>query len=302
MATRALTAVCISPPIAIGSGVVTELYFTHERASKIGWWTLLITVGVPIGPFIMGFVVQHASVDWVFWIFVIINFVLFLGYLVLPIETLYIRAENSPDGVAHTNKSLIPQRIDPKPFELLNFVQPLTLIRHVDVLIPACSYAIAFCYANIVIIVEMPAAIGEKFKLDAQQTGLQFIAVIVGCVLGEQGAKPLSNLFLRQYEKWTGRRQSWDRLWLAYPAFAIVWAGLLTWGFQIDHATDGVWNVTPLIGAGIASFGLQLITTTLVTYAVESIPRRSSEVGVFVNLFRQVFGFVSRPRHSVSER
>lgn len=31
----------------------------------------------------------------------------------------------------------------------------------------------------------MPIAFGEKFNFDAQQIGLQFISIIIGCLLGE---------------------------------------------------------------------------------------------------------------------
>lgn len=53
-----------------------------------------------------------------------------------------------------------------------------------------------------------------------------------------------------------------------------------------------MWNVTPMVGAAIASFGNQIITTTLITYAVDCCPLRSSEVGLFVNLLRQIWGFI----------
>jgi len=55
----------------------------------------------------------------------------------------------------------------------------------------------------------------------------------------------------------------------------------------------GVWNVTPLIGAAIASFGNQIITTTLITFAVDNFRGRSADVGVLVNFIRQTWGFVS---------
>lgn len=48
-ACRALTALFISPAAAIGSAVVAETFFKRERAKHIGVWTLMITVGIPIG-------------------------------------------------------------------------------------------------------------------------------------------------------------------------------------------------------------------------------------------------------------
>lgn len=67
MATRVIAAICISPPLGIGSGVITDLCELHELAQKIGWWVLLLTLGTPTGPLIMGFVSGHLGWHWVFF-------------------------------------------------------------------------------------------------------------------------------------------------------------------------------------------------------------------------------------------
>ena len=89
MITRALCAVVISPPIGIGSAVVAELTAPSHRAKKLGWWVLMTILGTPAGPFIMGFVVQHTRVQWIFWIYAIVNFLQAIFYLVFGAETLY---------------------------------------------------------------------------------------------------------------------------------------------------------------------------------------------------------------------
>lgn len=45
MVVRILEAVFISPALAIGSGVVTETFFAHERGQKVGIWALMVTMG-----------------------------------------------------------------------------------------------------------------------------------------------------------------------------------------------------------------------------------------------------------------
>jgi MFS family permease len=294
--TRIFTSICISPALGIGSAVVTELFFAHERAQKMGWWTLLTTIGTPTGPFVMGFVVQHLGLDWIFWIFAIINLVQFLAYLSLDTETLYPRPKPNLNPSQQPKPSYLTfPRINTRTLTLASFISPLFISTNIRILIPITSYAIVFCYANIALIVEMPIAIGEAFALTPQQTGLQFIALIIGSVLGEQLSSPLSDAFIRRRSKTRGVRPEM-RLWISYSGFLTVIVGLLVWGFQIQNAEKGRWNVTPLIGAGIASFGNQVITTTLITYAVDSEKERSAEIGVMVNFGRQVWGFVSYHR------
>jgi MFS family permease len=50
MTTRVFQAICISPPMAIGAASVREMFFQHELGQKMGVWTLLVTIGPPIGP------------------------------------------------------------------------------------------------------------------------------------------------------------------------------------------------------------------------------------------------------------
>jgi len=219
--------------LGIGSGVVTELFFSHERAQKMGWWTLMTTLGTPGGPFIMGFVVKHIGIDWIFWIFAIINFCQFLGYLLLDAETLY---DRSSVGPRRTSGHLNFGRIDKAPFTVKGFFAPLLLCMSSKALIPACAYAIVFCYANIAIIVEMPIVFGQRFGLDAQGIGLQFVALIIGSVIGEQLSGPLSDLFLNRYARRTGHSHPVHRLWISYVGFLTVIIGILVWGIQLQNA------------------------------------------------------------------
>jgi MFS family permease len=301
--TRIFASICISPALGIGGAVVTELFFAHERAQKMGWWTLLTTIGTPGGPFIMGFVVQHLGLDWIFWIFAVINLLQFLAYLALNTETLYPRPNTqTPDLKPQQQPKpsyLTFPRLNLSPLTLTSFLSPLYLSTNLRILIPITSYALVFCYANIALIVEMPIAIGEKFHLTAQQTGLQFIALIIGSVLGEQLSGPISDAFLRRQSKHSRTQARPEtRLWISYIGFLTVIVGLLVWGIQIQASEEGKWNITPLIGAGIASFGNQVITTTLITYAVDNEKDKAAEIGVMVNFVRQIWGFVSLAIHT----
>lgn len=72
-ACRALVAFFISPASAIGSAVVMETTFKKDRARYMGIWTLMVTLGVPIGPLIFGFVTQRAGYGWIYWILAMVS-------------------------------------------------------------------------------------------------------------------------------------------------------------------------------------------------------------------------------------
>ena len=72
-ACRALTAFFISPASAIGSAVVTETFFKKDRARYMGVWTLLLTVGIPLAPFLFGFVEYRVGYTWIYWVLAIVS-------------------------------------------------------------------------------------------------------------------------------------------------------------------------------------------------------------------------------------
>ena len=59
--------------LAIGSAVVMETYFKNERAKYMGVWTLLVTIGIPFGPFTFGFVTERAGYQWIYWVLAIVS-------------------------------------------------------------------------------------------------------------------------------------------------------------------------------------------------------------------------------------
>ncbi|KAF9892277.1 hypothetical protein FE257_002054 [Aspergillus nanangensis] len=293
MATRILAAVFISPPIGIGSGVITDLCEPEQRARKLGWWTLMLTLGTPGGPFIMGFVSKHLGYEWIYWLFAIMNFGQFLVYVMIGEETMYITDGDRPRAKGAAQGfwgKLVPRRMNPRPLKAHDFIAPLLFSKYPAVIIPAIAHSVVFSYANIALIVEMPIVFGEEFHFDAQQIGLQFIAIIIGCVLGEQLSGPVSDYFLQWVDGKKGSHCPADRLWLSYIGFGTVVAGLLVWGFQLEKAVE--WNVTPCIGAAVASFGNQIITTTLIAFAVDSHRDHSTDIGVCINFYRHVWGFI----------
>lgn len=72
-ACRALVSFFLCPAMAIGSAVVTETFFRRERAQYMGIWTVMVTLGVPVGPFIFGFVAQRVGYRWIYWVLAIVS-------------------------------------------------------------------------------------------------------------------------------------------------------------------------------------------------------------------------------------
>ena len=149
-----------------------------------------------------------------------------------------------------------------------------------------------FLFGNVLITVETPQLFGSKFHFDPQQLGLQFIAMIVGTLIGEQLGGPLSDFWMNRRSKKGIRPMAEYRLWLSYPGYLLTIVGLVVFLVRIQQAPEGHWNVTPDVGVAIASVGTQLITTVLITYAVDCYREEAASVGVFITFVRQIWGFI----------
>ncbi|KAL4944531.1 hypothetical protein BDV06DRAFT_220155 [Aspergillus oleicola] len=286
-ACRALTAFFISPAAAIGSAVVTETFFKKERGRYMGIWTLMVTLGVPVGPLIFGFVANRAGYRWIFWVLTIINGVQFIFYLFFGAETLYISSNADKPASSFCSQYLAFRRMDLKPLKFSEFYHPLTLAIRPTVAIPAFAYAMVFLFGSVLITVEVPQLLQEKFDLNAEQLGLQFLGVIIG--------GSMSDIWMnrRARKLQAGTRPAPEyRLWLSYPGVLLTIVGVIVFLVCTQQADEGYWQVSPIIGTGIAAFGNQLVTTVLVTYAVNSYPKDSGSVGVFITFVRQIWGFI----------
>ncbi|RLL93220.1 hypothetical protein CFD26_101575 [Aspergillus turcosus] len=287
-ACRALVAFFICPAMAIGSAVVAETFFKRERARYMGVWTVMVTLGVPIGPFIFGFVAQRVGYRWIYWVLAITNAIQFILYLFLGPETRYIGTDNSKQSTFQ-REYLSIRRIDPTPFTLREFYHPLTLFTNIPVLTAAAAYAMVFLFGSVLNSVEVPQLLQSKFNLNAQQLGLQFLGLIIGSLLGEQLGGHASDTWMAR----RARRPAPEfRLWLSYIGFLLTIAGMVVFLVCTEHAKAGVWTVAPVVGTGIAAFGNQVVTTVLTTYAVDAYPADAGSIGVFINFVRSEWGFI----------
>lgn len=290
---RAITAWFISPAAAIGSGVVKETFFKKDRARYMGVWTLMLSIGVPMAPFIFGFVAQRVSYRWIYWILAITNGVQFVLYFFLGPESRYLRG-TPHRGTTFKQEYLTFKRIDPSPLSAWEFVHPLRFFLKPCVFFPAFAYSMVFLFASILITVEIPQLFGEKFHFDTQQLGLQFLGTIIGSFIGELIGGTASDLWMKLGTRRRGgqRPEPEYRLWLSYLGYLLAICGVIVFLVQIENLPALHWNVSPIIGAGIAGAGSQIVTTVLITYAVDCYSEDAASVGVFITFVRQIWGFI----------
>lgn len=214
-------------------------------------------------------------------------------YLLFGPETRYMGSSADRQESSWKTEYVHIRRIDPTPLTWYEFIRPLTLLSRPSIAIPAAAYAMVFLFANILATVEIPNLLEAKFKLNAEQVGLQFLSSIIGSVIGEQLGGIMSDFWMNHRERRTGQKPPPEyRLWLSYLGFALAIIGLIVFLVCTQASPAGHWNVTPIIGVAIGAVGNQIITTVLVTYAIDCYPEEAASIGVCITFVRQIWGFL----------
>ncbi|KAI1870812.1 uncharacterized protein JN550_004958 [Neoarthrinium moseri] len=88
---RVFQGIAVSPVECLPSATIAEIFFLHERAFRIGIYTLLLLGGKNLVPLVSAVVISSLGWRWVFWIVaIIVGFSGILLYLLVP-ETFWDR-------------------------------------------------------------------------------------------------------------------------------------------------------------------------------------------------------------------
>ncbi|KAK6457910.1 major facilitator superfamily domain-containing protein [Scheffersomyces xylosifermentans] len=289
IALRCMVAFFFSTGTAIGGSVVSETTFSHQRGSRSGIWGLMVNLGTIAGPLFMGFVAQRQAPKYIFVVFTGISFVQVLLYIFFAKETTYNyddKSRNEPNRFKQLIRfrTIMPER----KANIAKILSPAKLFASWKVAVAGIAYGICFMFDNIATNVELPIVMGEKFHMGPQATGLQFLSFLIGSLIGEQFGGWMSDKWMI-FGKSRNKGKAF-RLWMSYPGFITSVVGLAVYGVQIQKAES--WNITPLVGLVICSVGLQIVTTTMIAFSMDTEPTRHSEVALFLTAVRQTLGFI----------
>ncbi|MBB4636075.1 MFS transporter [Longimicrobium terrae] len=162
LASRALQAVGIAAGSVVATTVIADLFTGAARGRAMGTFQMLVAMGSVIGPVVGGAVAVHFGFRGIFLLLAAIGVVLALAQMALLPET-------RPDGMG-----------EPRRMRLADFARILGDARgSAVILLGIVQYYAYYCF-----LVFLPEILRERYRLTADRTGLAFLPLSLGVVIG----------------------------------------------------------------------------------------------------------------------
>lgn len=81
----------MAPYEVLVQATISDLYFVHERGTRIAVWNLFLLCGIAGAGFISGYIIEDLGYEWTFGVCAILFGVFGIGILFFVPETTYIR-------------------------------------------------------------------------------------------------------------------------------------------------------------------------------------------------------------------
>ncbi|TQS35056.1 hypothetical protein Golomagni_04534 [Golovinomyces magnicellulatus] len=114
---RILQGISVSPVECLPSATITEVYFLHERAYRIGIYSFLLLGGKNLVPLVSAAIIESYGWRWVFWIVAIVGFLCGIFLFFLAPESFWERALHSPLVSESNTNNLIRSESRKNDFE-----------------------------------------------------------------------------------------------------------------------------------------------------------------------------------------
>lgn len=291
---RGLNGLFAGVPIGLGSVVVCDLFFQHERGLYMGIYVFVQITGANLAPIIGGYLNRSLSWHWCFYVSAMLAVALLILTCVSVPETLYSRAierTKKPQMSLYSIEMLKKKRRESRSLRIAAFFRPFRMLKYPSVAIMMVYYSVATAYGSTIFFFTSSFIFHHYYHYHAWQIGLILgIPSLLGSMIGEAGAGGFSDWVSerRALKRSDKTRIPEDRLVAMLPGVILAPAGLFIEGFCVQHLTH--W-IGPSLGIGLASAGVQIISTVSYSYTADCYPRQAAETATLLNFGRQVFSF-----------
>ncbi|KAI1859964.1 uncharacterized protein JN550_011775 [Neoarthrinium moseri] len=284
--------------LTLGGGVIGDLFHPEHRGFAMGIWTLGPLLGPTIGPLIGGFVAASIGWRWDFWIVLIVGVLItalieFLNKetshrVLIERKTLRLQKELGRDDLRSCYDSAHRQS---RSRTLMNgLVRPIKML-FLSPLVLVLSLYIAFLYGVLYLLfTTIPTVFEETYNFTVSQTGLVYLAMGLGNIIGWAVITLYSDRSVVQLAKANdGIFEPEMRLVMSIYFGTFLPITLFWYGWCAYYKTHWAATVLSLVPYGFGAMGIFL---PLTTYMVDSYPMYAASAIAANTVLRSLVGAV----------
>ncbi|KAI0134300.1 major facilitator superfamily domain-containing protein [Xylariales sp. AK1849] len=294
---------------------IADLYFVHERATRIAVWNMFLLCGISGGGLVAGYIIQDQGWQWTFiWCAILFGFLLPLVFFFVP-ETAYNRKsveqrlaageskneksaavqkeetelEHSETGLDSTEKKdpyvrslrLWSGNIYTKTPLWKIFLRPMVVFWYPAVLWAFLLYGATLTWIVVFTVVNASIFTAPPYNFSVSQTGLISLSPFILSFVGEVLSGPLNDwVCLWLAKKNRGIYEPEFRLPTVIIPLIIGAAGFYGFGATIHYQTH--WS-GPVLCFGLANMSLAFANACVFGYVIDAHKELSEEAFVAIN-------------------
>ncbi|KAF3767155.1 MFS general substrate transporter [Cryphonectria parasitica EP155] len=321
---RIIQGVGCAPFEALVNAAVGDLYFVHQRGSRMAFTNLAVFGGAFFTPILVGKITHTLEWWWTFWLVAIFCGACLPALIFLCPETSYRRdtrlntdmlAEDETTAVTKEAEAPTPPEAESShdPAKPVNYWKSIALFngRKTDEAIwklalrpfplflqPAFLWACLIQGTLIGWTVFIGVILGAYFIgyplwWNEVKTGYAYVGPFVGALLGFIIAGLLSDWSARAMTRWNkGVYEPEFRILLVIPQLVFGVMGVFGWGITVDGLLDGKWSyVVPLMFFGFEVCGMVIGAVASSLYIVDAYRDLAIEGFTCMIIFKNMFAF-----------
>jgi len=285
-----------SAPLALGGGVLSDLFTAEERGRAISIYSLAPLLGPAIGPIAGGFIAENTTWRWVFYATTIADGL-------IQFSGLFFLQETYPPVLLHRkkkkliketgNEALHTEWDDPNRTVIatlkISLTRPFRLIA-TQPIVQVLALYMAYLYGLMYLVLStFPGLWENEYHESVGIGGLNYISLGVGFFIGTQVCAPTQDRIYRVLKKKNnGVGKPEFRVPLMVPGAALVPIGLFWYGWS---AQAHIHWIMPNIGAAIFAAGVIIGFQCIQTYIVDAYTRFAASAISAAAVLRSLAGF-----------
>ncbi|KAF2681616.1 MFS general substrate transporter [Lentithecium fluviatile CBS 122367] len=306
-AMRIVQGIASAPLETLVTSTVSDLFFVHQRGTRLSIWGCMLASGVLLGQTISGIIVQNISFEATFGISALIFIPIVVLMYFVVVETTYngprgntvieLAEKGSVSFVDTAKKETYSQklrlfrgRVSGESF-WKGVWKPVPLIAYPAVLFSTVVYGMFFTLLVTISVLSVTAFSMPPYNLNPAQIGLTNLPLLAVSLIGS----PLSGWMADGIPKAMARRNKGVfepefRLTLMLIATPLATAGFLGFGMSVQRGLPIGW---PVFWVAVYSLSVPFASQASLAYVIDCHPKDANQAFVTINFTKAVMTFLA---------